>query len=237
MGQLVSGRQPGNNPESHKLSDQVLVNAVTGKVTVTTTHAGPCIQATTQGAFAFRHTYLACALTAWRMSCMSILRAFLMTLTLGQQSVNPATHASQKTKSAVYTNVKYGFRFVLPESWRGYSIVVSEWEGGDGRAYGPDDAVPPIVKGPLITVRHPLWTDEDPRQDIPIMIITKAQWRLIEEGKLSVSAAPFGPSELGRNMKYVFGLPPRFNYALITGWEEINEIIQHHPLRPLPPAK
>jgi hypothetical protein len=28
----VSGRQPGNNPESHKLSGQVLINAVTGEV-------------------------------------------------------------------------------------------------------------------------------------------------------------------------------------------------------------
>jgi hypothetical protein len=27
---LVSGRQPGNNPESHKLSGQVLANAITG---------------------------------------------------------------------------------------------------------------------------------------------------------------------------------------------------------------
>jgi hypothetical protein len=169
---------------------------------------------------------------------MAILCAFLTALTLSQQAVSPpATHASQTTKSVVYTNKKYGFRFFLPESWRGYSIVLSQWEGGDGRAYGPGDPVPPIVKGPLVTIRHPLWTEADPRQDIPIMIITRAQWRLMEDGKLIVSAAPFGPSELGRNMKYVFGLPPRFNYALISGWEEINEIIQRHPLRLLPPAK
>ena len=31
-GQLANCRQPGNNPESHKLSGQVLVNAVTGHV-------------------------------------------------------------------------------------------------------------------------------------------------------------------------------------------------------------
>ena len=90
------------------------------------------------------------------------------------------------------------------------------------------------MKGPLISIRHPLWTEADPRQDIPIMIFTKAQWRLIEEGKLIVSAAPIRPSEPGRNIKYVFALPPRFNYAFIAGWQEVDDIIQRHPLRTLP---
>ena len=97
--------------------------------------------------------------------------------------------------------------------------------------------MPPPVKGPLISIRHPLSTETDPRQDIPIMIFTKAQWHMVEDGKLIVSAAPIGPSELGRNLNYVFALPPRFNYALITGWQEIDEIIQRHPLRPLPPVR
>jgi hypothetical protein len=135
-------------------------------------------------------------------------------------------------KSAVYTNKKYSFRFFLPESWRGYSIVAGEWEGGDGRSYEPGEAIPPPVKGPLISIRHPLWTESDPRQDIPVMIFTKAQWRLIEGGKLIVSAAPIGPGELGRNLKYVFALPPRFDIAPMTGSEEVGKMIQHHPLRP-----
>jgi hypothetical protein len=36
---------------------------------------------------------------------------------------------------------------------------------------------------------------------------TLAQWQLIEEQTMSVSAAPRGPSALGRNTSYVFPLP------------------------------
>ena len=183
---------------------------------------------------------------------MAIPVAFLMVLTsLGQQpkprfdlpsALTPvvpqvdtqSTSTSQKMKSVFYLSKKYGLRFLLPESWKGYSIIIGKWEGGDGRTYQPGETIPPPVTGPLITIRHPLWRQADPRQDIPIMIITKAQRRLMEGGKLIVSAAPFRPSELGRNRKYVFGLLPRFTIAAITGSEEVGELMQHHPLRPLP---
>jgi hypothetical protein len=133
-------------------------------------------------------------------------------------------------KSIVYENRKYGFRFSLPETWRGYSVSVSEWEGGDGRTYQRGEVMPPPKKGPLITIRHPLSTDSNPRQDIMIMVFTKAQWKLVEEDKIILSAAPVGPKELGRNAKFVFALPPRFNGAGIEGWQEVGEIIQNHPL-------
>lgn len=146
-----------------------------------------------------------------------------------------STRNSHNMRSVVYINKKFGFRFLLPESWRGYSIVAGEWEGGDGRTYQPGEAMPPAQKGPLILIGHPLSTEADPRQNIPIMIFTRTQWHLIEDDKLIVSAAPIGPSEIGRNAKYVFALPPRYDYALPTGWEEVAEIIRHHPLRPLTP--
>ena len=63
-----------------------------------------------------------------------------------------------------------------------------------------------------------------------IMVFTKAQWKLVEEDKIILSAAPVGPKELGRNAKFVFALPPRFNGAGIEGWQEVGEIIQNHPL-------
>jgi hypothetical protein len=149
-----------------------------------------------------------------------------------QSQAERSTRNSHKTKPVVYTNKKYRFRLSLPESWRGYSIVVSEWEGGDGRTYQRGEVMPPPEKGPFISIVHPLSTEAEPRADIQIMIFTHAQWDLIEDGKLIVSAAPVGPSEMGRNAKYIFALPPRFNYALLPGWEEVDEIIQHHPLHP-----
>ena len=60
------------------------------------------------------------------------------------------------------------------------------------------------------------------------MVFTLAQWNAIQQEKFYVSAAPIGPSELGRNSTYVFGLPPRYNYAYITGWEEVDKILQGH---------
>jgi len=157
--------------------------------------------------------------------------------TLKQQPSQEESPINNKNvvKTLVYTNKEFGFRFELPRSWKGYSAVVSQWQGGDGRTYQAGEPMPPPVVGPLISIGHPLSTEANPRQNIPIMVFTKAQWRLIEQDKLIVSAAPIGPSELGRNAKYVFALPPRFNYALIDGWEEVNEIIQHHPLQPFRP--
>lgn len=75
-------------------------------------------------------------------------------------------------------------------------------------------------------IRHPKWTADAPRQDIPIMVFTLDQWDQIINEKIAVSAAPLPPSELGRNSKYVFALPARYNFAFITGYEEVDQIIQ-----------
>ena len=50
--------------------------------------------------------------------------------------------------------------------------------------------------------------------------------------KYGVNAAPISPNELGRNRKYVFALPPRANYADLTGVEEVDDILRHGPLHP-----
>jgi hypothetical protein len=50
---------------------------------------------------------------------------------------------------------------------------------------------------------------------------------------MAVSAAPIGPSELGRNTNYVFALPARYNFAYLPGWEEVDETVQHKPLQAL----
>jgi hypothetical protein len=151
-----------------------------------------------------------------------------------QQATQPTdqgkTGKPQRAKSVVYKNKKYGFRFSLPSSWKGYSIVVSQWGGS---VYQDQDAGPTkSIVGPLLTIRHPLWTETHPYQDIPIMILTHAQWKYVEEDRLAVSAAPIGLGEIGRNAKYVFALPPRFDYGDSTGCEEVQEILRHHPLHP-----
>jgi hypothetical protein len=151
-----------------------------------------------------------------------------------QETVQPTPQAKVgrrgAAKSVVYVNKQYGFRFYLPKSWKGYSIVVTRWGGG---TYNDEQGNPKNAEdGPVIYIGHPLSTKENPRQDIPIMVFTLAQWDLVESGQITVSAAPFGPGEIGRNAKYVFATPPRYNYVFPTGFEEVEEILQNDPLQP-----
>jgi hypothetical protein len=120
-----------------------------------------------------------------------------------------------------YRNTEYGFTFNLPQSWKGYTIVNEQWTGTPVDSSGTQQN----VTGPQIIIRNPNWTSADPYQDIPIMIFTPDQWDLVQQGNLAVSAAPFPPTEIGSNAKYVFAIPPRYNYAFPTGWQEVEQII------------
>lgn len=136
--------------------------------------------------------------------------------------------AYEEANLIVYRNTQYGFDFSLPESWKGYSIVTDKWEGNalQGQQSSKD-----VETGPIISIRHPNWTSQNPRQDIPIMIFTSAQWNMLEQDKFHIGAAPINPSELGRNTSYVFALPARYNYAFPTGYEEVENILKGNPLK------
>jgi len=135
------------------------------------------------------------------------------------------SNVASSTEVAVvkYQNNEYGFVFSLPLSWQNYSIVIEKWNGQmlDSQAK---------LTGPKILIRHPEWTAKNMRQDIPIMIFTSDQWKLVEQEKIAVSAAPIGPTELGHNDKYVFALPARYNFAFLPGFEEVEQIMQSNPL-------
>jgi hypothetical protein len=130
--------------------------------------------------------------------------------------------------SIEYRNAEFGFTFTLPTSWDGYSIVPQTWEGINAGLSG--DQV--IDKGPIVVIRHPAWSSASPRQDIPIMVFTLAQWESLSQDKFHIGAAPIGPSELGRNARFVFALPARYNYAFPTGFEEVDSILAGQPLQP-----
>lgn len=134
-----------------------------------------------------------------------------------------------KIGPVVYENAIYGFRFYLPETWKGYSIVEEKWEGlSNGEL---------VETGLRLLIRHPDWTDDNPRQDIPIMVFTLKQWDALCKEEFSVGAAPIGPSKLGSNSAYVFALPARYNFAFQTGFEEVEEILKTNPLWPLKPSE
>lgn len=63
------------------------------------------------------------------------------------------------------------------------------------------------------------------------MVFSLQQWADLQLEKFAVSAAPIPPSELGRNSKYVFALPARYNYAFLPGYKEVESILQSKPLK------
>jgi hypothetical protein len=134
------------------------------------------------------------------------------------QTPSPAQPKSQSTR-ILYRNARYGFTLSLPKSWEGFSVVVEAWHANTG---GPS--------GPELWIRHPDWDERYPRQDIPIMVFTRQQWELVAADKLVVSPAPFGPGELGHNQRYVFAIPPRYNYAFLEGYEEVQQILGRNNL-------
>ncbi|MGA2219051.1 MAG: hypothetical protein ABSG51_13235, partial [Terracidiphilus sp.] len=73
----------------------------------------------------------------------------------------------------IYTNKRYGFSFYLPKSWKGYSVHADRWTGSSVSAESRE------VHGPFILISHPLSTEENPREDIPIMVFTRKQWRKV----------------------------------------------------------
>ena len=135
---------------------------------------------------------------------------------------------AQVAVPVIYKNKQYGFSFTLPASWKGYTIVTGTWQGTT--TSGPPSAPTSIERGPALFIRNPQWTQADPHEDIPIWIFTHDQWNRIQNESLIVSAAPFPPSELGHNARFVFALPPRYINDMLTGYEEVLKINADHPL-------
>ena len=113
----------------------------------------------------------------------------------------------------------------LPSSWIGYKILKNSWEGTKFENQKTES-------GPFLLIRHPKWTEKNPRQDIPVMIFTLSQWNSLQEGKFSISAAGVSPIKLGQNNKYVFLIPPRYNFAYKEGFKEVENILKSEPLQP-----
>ncbi len=117
-----------------------------------------------------------------------------------------------------YKNDSFGFVITLPATWEGYTVTQDQWQSS-----------PPGEYGPLLSVRHPLWSSDSPRQDIPVMVFTLDQWDRLEKGEFHIGAAPMNPTVLGSNDKYVLALPARYNYAFPEGYQDVDEILKNQP--------
>lgn len=145
------------------------------------------------------------------------------------QQTDQENESTVKNEEVIYKNTDYGFEFSLPQSWKGYTIITDHWEGESMTGAEEQKA---DETGPLISIRHPEWSKEAPRQDIPIMVFTLSQWDRLQKDEFHIGAAPINPSELDRNSKYVFALPARYNFAYLTGYEEVEDILNGKSLKP-----
>jgi hypothetical protein len=146
-----------------------------------------------------------------------------------QAAISPTpTPTPTATNDLAYTNSQYGFNMTLQPDWTGYSVLNQTWQGTDVASGKVTE------HGPQLVLRHPKWTDAAHYEDIPVMVFTMDQWTKVTGGKISLGAAPIGPSELGRNTTYVFALPARYNYDFATGYEEADKIA--HTLKTFDPS-
>ena len=127
-------------------------------------------------------------------------------------------HVAETDASVEYANADFGFCAQFPAGWRDFSITTGHWSSEPpGQAHS--------ITGPIVRIRHPQWTSRDPREDVPILVFTRAQWRSVQGGRLAVSTAPYGPRELAHNKHYVFALPPRYNADMAEGYEEVEDMV------------
>jgi hypothetical protein len=141
----------------------------------------------------------------------SIITVLLAT---GCGSLNVPNHPSDLPLR--YHNAQYDFTFFVPASWKGYSILVQQWNGGEA------------WHGPIIVLRHPQWRVDDPYQDIPIMVFTRSQWEACGHDGGFFPYAGGVIDEMCKNRKYVFGIYSRFAYDELKGFQEVGTIFQRN---------
>jgi hypothetical protein len=156
-----------------------------------------------------------------------LLACAAMTPTAGfaQDANSPSTASAAIPTPIVYHNTQYGFCFLLPADWKSYTIVTQNWSGIVLDSQKKES-------GPQLLIRNPKWTEANPWQDIPIMIFTPSQWKIVAAENLAVSAAPIGPSLLGENKSYVFALPPRWiGFSDAQGQDEVQTLMNQNPFQ------
>jgi hypothetical protein len=138
---------------------------------------------------------------------------------------DPNTNKVTSVVPVEYKNTDYGFNFTLPATWQGYSIINETWKGSVLKSKIAQS-------GPKILIRNPRWTSAAPYEDLPILVFTTSQWNAYLADGFSVSAAPIPASEMARNNKYVFALPPRWDFDYSLDFKEAEDIIAGKPLQP-----
>jgi hypothetical protein len=125
-----------------------------------------------------------------------------------------------------YHNAHYALEFSLPASWQGYSVLTQQWEG---QSYIPArDELMVTEQGPIIVLRQPGWRDDQPSQDVPLLVFTRGQWEAMQNGKFSVGAGGVW-QEIMCNSSFVFVISSRFNANdSLKGWAEATDAVERN---------
>ncbi len=162
-------------------------------------------------------------------SKLAAVIVFLLVLVLGfyiglqyeklQITKNYSQIEASENEGVDYKNSQYGFELDLPASWKGYTVTTAPFTSFDKT----------VTYGQTITLRSLNWTEQNPTMDIPIEVFPIEQWQKWTATDFDgyPTAAPIGPSERGRNSKYVFATAPRYNYSFLPGFEEVENIIKN----------
>ena len=135
-----------------------------------------------------------------------------------------------------YHNAKYGFTIFLPASWKGYSVLMQQWESN---LSSPDyQTVVGMERGPVMVLRNPQWKASEPYQDIPIDVFARSQWELEKKERIGISSGG-SEKEIAHNAKYVFAISIRFDWGELKGFQEAGRIVDHNQAanQPLLPEK
>jgi hypothetical protein len=167
------------------------------------------------------------------MNTKNLLVVFLLILALGivgwfsyfNNAEAPIENnvTTENNSSITYNNSDYGFTFRLPQNWSGYTIVEEAW---NGNPLGNNAA----QNGPKLLIRNPKWRAAAPYEDLPILVFTLSQWNSYLAEEFAVGAAPIQASELGRNNKFVFALPARWDFDYSLDVKEAQDIFASDPL-------
>lgn len=148
-----------------------------------------------------------------------------------QHNSFPPTPINQVNNWKTYTNNAYGFILNFPNTWKGYTVAESSWQGRDVNTNQE-------YSGPEIIIKNPQTTAKQAWQDIPIMVFNHDEWTAVsnERGcgqnepgckEIAVSAAPIPPAKIGENAKYVFATPPRwYGFTDAIGFQEAVNIVK-----------
>ena len=130
-----------------------------------------------------------------------------------------------------YHNAQYGLTFFLPADWKGYSVLMQEWNAD---LHSADyQTVIGTEHGPIILLRNPNWKADELYQDIPIIVFARRQWDFAKPQRLFIGAGGI-EYEISHNAKYVFGINSRHNWGESKGWEETGKIVQENVVAGMP---